>query len=585
MTEQNAVPTDGWRFVLADSLEKVYPDVPPRPLDRTIPMSVFPGETASVQVAIRPPMKHDFRFYGPLAVSVSGAAAGIVSISQVELVPCSLAAFPEHDSGYDRDTPGLYPDLLRPASDGLIHPRYGQWTAAWIDVVVPSAEHAGDHEIGISLRDTEGRILFTTGIKVTVLAVRAPELGIVNAHWFHCDGLAAHYDVGVFSEEHWSIIDAFMGSAARMGANSLLTPTWTPPLDTAVGGTRLPTQLVGIREDSGYHFDFSKLLRWVGLCAKHGIRYLEIAHLFTQWGAKATPAIYVRTAQGLERRFGWDVPATSASYRELMAQLLPALRSFLAKHWSLDRVIFHISDEPEGAEALAGYRQAKDAVADLLDGLTVVDALSDFDFYSSGAVPNPVVATDAVAPFLDAGVKDLWVYYCVAQDRDVANRFISMPSARNRVLGHQLFALDCGGFLHWGFNFYNSAHSLATVDPFKDTCAGGAFPGGDAFMVYPGPDGVPWESIRYKVFAQAMWDHRAFSLLAQLARREDVLALIDTNGSGGRLAMDSFSYDPLHYRRVRELVNEGIAQRVGQTTSHDAGTSTIQIGKHLWTSK
>ncbi|MFH5880491.1 DUF4091 domain-containing protein [Arthrobacter sp. NA-172] len=149
-------------------------------------------------------------------------------------------------------------------------------------------------------------------------------------------------------------------------------------------------------------------------------------------------------------------------------------------------------------------------------------------------------------------------------DRDVANRFISMPSVRNRVLGHQLFALACGGFLHWGFNFYNTAHSLAPVDPFTDTCAGGAFPGGDAFMVYPGPDRKPWESIRYKVFAQAMWDHRAFSLLAKLIGRESVLELMDTNGSGGRLAMDDFSYDPLHYRRVREQVNERIAQLIDQ---------------------
>jgi hypothetical protein len=62
-----------------------------------------------------------------------------------------------------------------------------------------------------------------------------------------------------------------------------------------------------------------------------------------------------------------------------------------------------------------------------------------------------------------------------------------------------------------------------------------------------------------------MRDHRALSLLAKLAGREEALALIDTNGSGGSLAMDSFSYDPLHYRRVRELVNQGIARRVGQT--------------------
>lgn len=561
-----ATTTDqSWSFVLADSLEKVYPDADPRPLDGSIPLTVLLGETASFQLAIRPPVEHGFRTYAPVTVSVAGTAAPFASLHQVELVPVTLAAFPGHDGGYDRVAPGLYPDVLRPAADGLIQPLYGHWTAAWIDVEIPTAEHAGAHDVEVSVADAAGRILFSTSVRIDVVGVEAPELGIVNAHWFHCDGLASHYGVPVFSEAHWEIIDRFIGSAARMGANSLLTPVWTPPVDTAVGGYRLPTQLVGIHDDGGrYSFDFAPLLRWMDLCAKHGIKHLEIAHLFTQWGAEWTPAIYVHTRRGEERRFGWDVPATSPAYRDLMEALLPALRGLLAEHWSLDRAVFHISDEPSGPGALESYQRAKAAVADLLDGVKVVDALSDFDFYSSGAVTHPVVATDAVGPFLDAGVEDLWVYYCVAQDKDVANRFISMPSVRNRVLGHQLFAFGFSGFLHWGFNFYNSVHSAKAVDPFTDTCAGGGFPGGDAFMVYPGPDWEPWESIRYKVFAQAMADYRAFDLLAGIAGRSAVLDLIDTNGSGGSLAMDDFSYDPLHYRRVRALVNQGIAEHLNQ---------------------
>ncbi|WP_427016845.1 DUF4091 domain-containing protein [Pseudarthrobacter sp. P1] len=555
----------GWSFALTDSLEKVYPDADPRPFDAAIPLSVLVGETASFQLAIRPPVEHGFRSFAPVTVSVAGTAAAFATLHQVDLVPVALAAFPGHDGGYDRGAPGLYPDVLRPATDGLIQPLYGHWTAAWIDVHVPTAEHAGAHDVAVAVADASGRILFGTTVRITVVAVAAPELGIVNAHWFHCDGLASHYGVPVFSEAHWDIIDRFVASAARMGANSLLTPTWTPPLDTAVGGYRLPTQLVGIHDDGGrYSFDFAPLLRWMEICARHGIKYLEIAHLFTQWGAAWTPAIYVHTLHGEERRFGWDVSATSPAYRELMAALLPALRDVLAEHWSLDRVFFHISDEPSGAEALASYQRAKAAVADLLEGVRVADALSDFGFYSSGAVTKPIVASDAVEPFLAAGVEDLWVYYCVAQDKDVANRFISMPSVRNRVLGHQLFAFGFSGFLHWGFNFYNSVHSTRPVDPFADTCAGGGFPGGDAFMVYPGPDWEPWESIRYKVFAQAMSDYRAFDLLARLAGRDAVLDLINTNGSGGRLAMDGFSYDPLHYRRVRELVNQGIAAHLNQ---------------------
>src|SRR6185437_4292498 len=97
---------------------------------------------------------------------------------------------------------------------------------------------------------------------------------------------------------------------------------------------------------------------------------------------------------------------------------------------------------------------AQSMVADLLEGRRIVDALSDFAFYDSGAVQVPVVATDAIAAFLESRPAELWAYYCVSQDRDVANRFFALPSARNRVIGHQLFRFGIQGFLHWGFNFY-----------------------------------------------------------------------------------------------------------------------------------
>ena len=551
---------DSWAFVIADALEKVYPDAVPRAHDPSVPTSAFLGETVSFQIAIRPPLVRTFRPTGQLTVRVGGALAANAAIHQVELVPCMLAAFPGHDGGYDRDTPGLYPDLLRPQPGGAIKPLIGGWTSAWIDITVEDAALAGTHGIPVSVTTAAGETLFQDSITLTVLGRRLPELAIVNSHWFHCDGLASYYGVEVFSEDHWGIIENFVASAAGMGVNSLLTPTWTPPLDTAVGGVRLPTQLIGMADDGGqYSFDFSLLERWLGICARHGIKYLEIAHLFTQWGAGFTPAIYVTTNTGTERRFGWDVPATDPTYRTLMAALLPELRSVLARNWPLERVFFHISDEPHGEKGLAGYLAAKAVVADLLEGLEVVDALSDFAFYTSGAVGRPIVATDAVGPFLDAGMDRLWVYYCTAQEAGVANRFIAMPSARNRVLGHQLFALNCSGFLHWGFNFYNSTLSAGSIDPFTDTCAGGDFQGGDSFMVYPGGGGAPWASIRYRVFAQAMADHRAFTLLAELAGRQAVMGIINHNGSGGPLAMDSFSYDPAHYLRSREQVNAAIA--------------------------
>ncbi|WP_235939762.1 DUF4091 domain-containing protein [Occultella kanbiaonis] len=564
-------PRPDWTFQLVDTLEKVFADERPAPMAAGAPLSGFLGETLSVQLAYLPPAAESLSALGTLHPRVDGPLAHLVQVSTVELVPCALVAFDGHDDGYLRDSPGLYPDLLRPVPSGTpVRPAVGYWQALWFDVEVSDPALAGRHDLRLSVADADGATLFTATIEVVVHPVELPALDIVNTHWLHADSLAEYYDVPVFSEEHWDLLDAYLGAAARMRVNSVLTPTWTPPLDTAVGSERMPVQLIGITPDGGGHvFDFDLLGRWLGLCRKHGITTVEIAHLFTQWGATATPAIYVRTPAGVERRFGWDVPATDPAYRALLAELLPALRAYLAEHWD-GGVLFHISDEP-GEHMLVDYRAARAVVEDLLAGATVVDALSDFEFARSGTVDTPIVATNHVQEFLDHGMSP-WVYYCVSQHRDVANRFIGLPSLRNRVLGRQLFVAGAPGFLHWGFNFWAAQYSTRPIDPFTDTSAGGAFPAGDPFIVYPGPDGQPWPSIRYRVFAQAMDDHRALQLLRDLTDAATARATVD---QAGELGYATFSYDREHYLASRREVDAAIMTELARRDGSPApGTPT-----------
>ena len=550
---------DDWTFVVCDSLEKVFADQAPRPMNRDIPITAFAGESVSFQIAFLPPAAQSFDDVGAVLVEVGPAAAPVTAVASVDLVPCTLVAFEPHDDGWLRDTAGLYPDLLRPLpADGRVVPYLGQWRAVWFTVTAPPMD--GDLPVEVTLRSARtGDVLFTATVPVRVHPQALPELDIVNTHWVHGDGLATFYGVEVYGEEYWAILERFVGAAAAMGVNSVLTPVWTPPLDTAVGRTRLPVQLVDIVDDDGvYRFDFARLARWMDLCRRQGIRHLEIAHLFTQWGAEHTPAVYVRSGPTTEQRFGWRTAATDPEYRRLLEALLPALRRELERGWGLDRVIFHISDEPHGEAMLASYRAARAVVDDLLEGCTIVDALSDFAFYTSGVVEHPVVATDALDPFLAAEVPGLWMYYCVGQHTDVANRFIGQPSTRTRVLGSQLFRFGAAGFLHWGFNFYNAHLSTHPIDPFQDTTAGGAFLAGDPFVVYPGDDGHPWASIRYRVFAEAMADHRAMQALRDLAGTEAVLRIVDPDGT---LSMTRYSADPDHYRRMRAALTEEIVRR------------------------
>ncbi|HEY8317712.1 MAG TPA: DUF4091 domain-containing protein [Amnibacterium sp.] len=550
----------GWTFVVCDSLEKVFADEAPRAMTTEIPLSAFGSETVSFQVAFRPPPAQSFDEVGAVLIEVGGAAAPQTAVSSVDLVPCTLVAFEPHDGGWLRDTAGLYPDLLRPLGpDHRVVPHLGGWRAVWFAVTAPKDTDAVLPVEIVVRSERSGAVLFRTTVPVQVHPQALPELDIVNTQWVHGDGLADFYGVEVFGEEHWRLLEGAIGKAAEMGVNSVLTPVWTPPLDTAVGGERRPVQLVDIADEHGeYRFDFARLERWMEVCHRQGMRYLEVAHLFTQWGARSTPAISVRTGSGVERRFGWHTEATDPEYRRLLEALLPALRGVLDAGWGLERVIFHISDEPHGAAMLESYTAARAVVEDLLAGCTIVDALSDYAFYSSGVVEHPIVAIDALDPFFDAEVPGLWMYYCVGQHTGVANRFIGQPSTRNRVLGTQLFRFHAAGFLHWGFNFYNAHLSTRPIDPFQDTTAGGAFLAGDPFIVYPGDDGRPWESIRFRVFAEAMTDHRAMQALRDLAGEEVVRRIIDPDGT---LSMTRYSDDPDHYRRVRARLTEEIVRR------------------------
>lgn len=346
--------------------------------------------------------------------------------------------------------------------------------------------------------------------------------------WFHCDSLAQYYHVEAFSERHWEIIENFARTAVKNGINLLLTPVFTPPLDTAIGGERLTTQLVGVRRDNGvYSFDYTLLDRWIEMCDRIGIRYFEISHLFTQWGAGHAPKI-MATVDGTETRlFGWDTDATGEEYSAFLQTFLPDFLAHMKARGDDKRCLFHVSDEPS-AEHLDQYRRSKAVVEDILKDYIIMDALSEYEYYRDGVVRTPIPATTAIQPFLDAEINGLWTYYCCGQYIGVSNRLMAMPSWRTRFIGAQFYKYRIKGFLQWGYNFYNNEKSVDAVNPFVETCGENWVPGGDCFSVYPASDGTALESLRLPVFREALEDCAAMQLAERLCGRETVLAAMET---------------------------------------------------------
>ncbi|MBR5289123.1 MAG: DUF4091 domain-containing protein [Clostridia bacterium] len=538
------------------ALEKLFPA--PLPPAAPFALSGFENETISFQAAFRAEKTPWGR--QEVTIDILSPIAHAVTVRQVKNVPVSMACYPGSDDGYLFRGACMAPDLLLPIAPHTLFARQDTPTILWLDVDAAKAA-PGTHPVTLRVLGEDGATLCDGTQNVTILPGKLPEQTLECTRWMHYDCIAQHYGVRVFSAEFWRITENFIRRAVKSGVNMILVPTHTPPLDTREGSERLTVQLVGVTLQNGqYRFDMENLRRFIALCKRCGVEFYEIAHLFTQWGAKHAPKI-IANVDGCEKRiFGWETDAAGSEYRAFLEAYIPALRSVFDEEGIAGRIRWHISDEPHLPQ-LPSYRAAKAQVSDLLDGQYVTDALSSYEFYAQGVIAHPIVANDAIAPFLEHSVPNLWTYYCCAQHKDVSNAFIALPSARTRVLAAQLFKYDIKGFLHWGFNFYSSQFSDYPIDPFATTDADGWVPAGDPFLVYPGEGGEPLDSLRLMVLTHAMQDLRAMNLLASLTSRGHVVTLIEKE-LAAPLTFSRYPADASWLLDLRERINREIAVRL-----------------------
>ena len=482
-------------------------------------------------------------------------------MSKIENVPVTLAAYLGHDDGnYLRTTPGLYPDMLVPFTfDNQPLVVVGNQLRSYLFTIEDEAGiDAGEYTVTFRVKrgDTEKSV----SLKVTVIDEMLPESDMYHTEWFHNDCIATHYGCEIFSERHWELIGNYMEAAVRCGITMLLTPVLTPPLDTGVGRERPTVQLVDITVENGkYSFGYDKLDRYIALAQSKGIKYFEISHLFSQWGAIHAPKTMATVDGEYKRIFGWDTDSTGPEYSEFIRAFASGLLAHL-KELGVDHLCnWHISDEPN-IKQLESYTKAKTLVADILEGYKIMDALSSYEFYATGAVGTPVPANNHIEPFIENNVKDLWTYYCCCQDQKVSNRFLSMPGQRTRIIGAQMFKYHIVGFLQWGFNFWYSQYSIHPLNPYVDTCGDYFVPAGDAFMVYPGTDGKALYTLHSVHFYEALQDLRAFRLLEKKIGHAAVTALIEEE-CAEPMTFSSYPTTQEYLLRLREKVNAAIAAK------------------------
>ncbi|OJW08501.1 MAG: hypothetical protein BGO49_12470 [Planctomycetales bacterium 71-10] len=505
---------DGLRAWLETSLRRVYPTSPPREAP-ALEMLAARNERLSLQACFRNLETNS----AIVRCDVSAPEGWGVRVRRVGFVPMQhLDTYtPKEELEGIGFIPGLCPDPLYDDPRAHVGPESNG--VFWVSLVVPEGATPGVHEVRVKLT-LENRYGYTDFTRPEPSAIEMPVRVDVRplvlkprqdfpvTNWISADSIWEWYRIKPCSEEFWRLAEAYIRDLVSHGVDVI----YTPMLNTRHEILVRPAQLLKVKRTGPdrYEFDFGDVRRWVRIAKEAGANHLEWPHFFTPapTSARHPQRIFERDDEAIGPML-WapEIPATGDVYRAFLSQFLPAFKAFLEEEGVLDRSLFHCADEPDGDVQMADYRKARAMLAEMAPWMKVMDAMSDPRFATERLSDMPVPSIVTAPAFTQADCP-AWAYFCCGPRDRYLQRLLDTPLSKIRMAGWLFYKLGAKGFLHWGYNYWFVFCTSKIGDPFADASVG-AWPGmpyGDAFVVYPGPDG-PLDSIRWEVFAESLQDY------------------------------------------------------------------------------
>ena len=436
-----------------------------------------------------------------------GAEAFKPNVRYVGLVPMhhlTSGTAPEDLDGMEH-LPGLVPDplwpLTRVSSIGLNESR-----SFWITLNIPKDATPGTNEFKVRLSCNDGKqtVELPVSLEISEFVVK-PRTNFPVTHWWRGEATWDYYKTDMFDQRWWDITRAQMANMLDHGSDVVYVPMFFNRRETF----KRPCQLliVNERQPGQYEFDWTRVKQFTDMCRKIGFKKFEWPHMWIYWGVKNPMRIYTHKGDKYEMLWDPNISGFSDTYMNFLKQFLPQFHEFLKKENLLEDSYFHLSDEPH-ADHIADYKRARQVLKDLAPWMKVMDALSDINYGRQGLTDIPVPIVSSAQAYVKEGIPH-WVYYCCAPTGKWLNRFMDTPLTKVRMSGFVFYRQGANGFLHWGFNYWHKIEQEALTDPFNDGSAAAwpSIPYGDPFMIYPGPDGQPLDSIRWEVFAESLQDY------------------------------------------------------------------------------
>ena len=291
------------KTAVLSSLHRVFPEACPE--DAAVnSLSALKNEPLSFQIAYKDTRK------GAHAVNLRIESELPVSLYAVQGVPVLHTDV----AGMETEAAvGIYPDLLIPKKVNPELSNDGFWSADYFEVgekKLLTALSSAWQSVWITVNENK-KSLKAGNYKITfkfLSGATCEEIGreevsfeIIDqslvpetfpcTNWFHCDCLCDIHGVEPMSDDFFTAVYNYAHAAALNGQTMLLTPCFTPPLDTPVDKERKTVQLVGVKvvAKDKYEFDFKNLKRYIDVLKKAGIKYFEHNHLLPSGAQRRLP--------------------------------------------------------------------------------------------------------------------------------------------------------------------------------------------------------------------------------------------------------------------------------------------------------
>jgi hypothetical protein len=484
-----------------DPLVNVFRDAAPG-ADKEAVADVARGETATFQLVARSaqPMTRLRCEIKPPASD--GAIRRTISPARVRFVgyvPVDKGLpNPPHDQL--RKPPGDFPDPLLELPQ--IDVKANDAQPIWITIKIPLNAEPGTYRGEARVRATFGRSdkSQTIPLVVNVYNATVDKSRLLVTNWFQMSNGPKPFPK-TNSPLYWELLRRYAIDMAEHRQNVARVA---------------PLRLVEYSgPDNRLRFDFADFDKWVQTFLAAGVNARIEGQQFGwrkgDWNGPFVVSTYSVASGKLKET---KVDPSSQEAQQFYSQFLPALCNHLRERNWLRIYVQHLADEPVDANA-DSYKSIAALVKKYAPELRTLDA--SYTTKIAGAVniwvPHLNVFQQSYSFFQDrkkAG-DEVWFYTCVAAQGEYANRFIEVPLIKTRLLHWINFKYGATGYLHWAYNFWDD-------DPFNhptQTRDGGLFlPAGEAWIVYPGPDGVI-DSIRFEAMRDGIADYELFAQLAE----------------------------------------------------------------------